>query len=176
MKREQKTPCLRSSTIVKEIKKIYIFSIFSYFFLFLTLSISLSSFLRGAVGGTEMKCRQHKEWEYFYFIVTILRLNPNLAFDIFRHISQKVNKYSYVARAWMKSCIANISPWLMISRPSAWTEFKYARSMTALGNWVAFGRGEASCGRLAWQIPPNHGATIRKKAKEGPARIIQCLQ
>lgn len=49
MKREQEKPCWRSCTLVKEIKK-YIFSIFSYFFLFLTLSIALSSFFEGCSG------------------------------------------------------------------------------------------------------------------------------
>lgn len=40
-------------------------------------------------GGAEMKCQQHKEWEYFDFIVTVLWLDPNLAFELFRRISRK---------------------------------------------------------------------------------------
>lgn len=177
MKREQETPCWRSCTLVKEIKKyIYIF----YFLLFLSLPhalhISLIFFwgvqwvaaLKWKVGSTKSAnifislsqfCGWIQIWHLTFFVT-----------------SHKKRTNTYVARVWMKARIANISPWLMISRPSAWTEFRYARSIAALGNWVAFRCGEASCGRLAWQITPNHGATIRKKAKDGPARLIQRLQ
>lgn len=168
MKREQEKPCWRSCTLVKEIKKIYIF----YFLLFLSLPHALHishlfwgvqwvAALKWNVGSTKSPnifislsqfCGWIRIWHLTFFVT-----------------SHKKRTNTYVARVWMKACIANISPWLMISRPSAWTEFKYARSITALGNC-------ASCGRLAWQITPNHGATIRKKAKEGPARLIQRLQ
>lgn len=123
-------------------------------------------FLRTSQHWNEMWTEQLREREYFWFhchnfcgwiqiwaLATFFFVTP--------HKKQTNSRMWYVAGVWMKAGIANISPWLMISRPSAWTEFKYARSITAPESHSVVAKRAA--GGLAWRISPNIGGYNIKK-------------